>query len=467
MADPAIPSFSSLTSDLSGISAQFDPQIASERHAAQGAESRSVGASEQAAGEAEKAAGDVLSSDEQLKQWVQSTPSRQVAYKAAMHAAPMLSLLTALGGKLTRLNGQQMLGATTGIVQGLNSGAEKQYEDAYTQWNAAYQRMKEHQAALMKAHELMLGAYQGRADAYQKAAEAARRMTGDLLDEKQTALGNKVNLFKTQSEALDRLENIHLALGHLNEQKRHNLATENQTALSPRAQELLSELAREEVPLPAGMRAKGTLVPVLNSIAERYPKESVAALVDGIRSNAIDMKVAMTEAGMLGRKEAAVSGALNTLTNKGGLFDQLDAAAKKVNLDSDKVKSQLRLYLQGHAIADEDVQNYRNLIADTKSEVTQVLSRSGIPTDIVRRQADEMFPLILSYGELQVSMQASRAVAQAVLSGNAKAIEMLKAGKSWPEVAKDVPVDPLEGRTATGRNGEKYVRQGGQWVRTH
>lgn len=216
-----------LSTDISQINTSYDPQIQSERDSAQGYEKQAVEQSERAADQSAAAAKQLQYDEGQLQQWLSSTPTRQASYATAMHAAPILSILTALGGKMTRLNGMQMLSAQNGIISGLNESAEAKYQDAYTQWQNAYQRMKDHQAEQMKYYELMLGAYSGRADAYQKAAEAARRMSGDLLDQKQQALNNRVNLFKAQSEAMNRLDRIQLSLQSLHERVQKDMAQEN------------------------------------------------------------------------------------------------------------------------------------------------------------------------------------------------------------------------------------------------
>jgi hypothetical protein len=211
MANDPNTAIAALNTDLSAISTDYDPQIKAQRTAAEGLESKSVQASEAESQQAERAAQAATSDESQIKAWADSTPTRQAAYANAMHAAPILSILTALGGRLTKLNGQQMLAATTGIVQGVNAGSEKKYEDAYNAWMSSYQKIKDHHARMMEYYRLMLDAYAGRADAPQKAAEAARRMAGDLLDEKQMKLSNTLNTFKAIEAVQDRLDRTKLA----------------------------------------------------------------------------------------------------------------------------------------------------------------------------------------------------------------------------------------------------------------
>lgn len=217
---------SDLQTDIGAIEQRFEPRIEEEEHAAERYEQGAVEQQGLAASEAESAAADVPAQQREMQEWADATPSRQGAYASTMHAAPFLSVLMALGGKVTKLNGQQMLAAQTGMIQGLNEASEQKYTAAYNAWQASYKKMRDHQADLMKAHSLMLTAYQGRADAYQKAAEAARRMTGDLLDDKQRQVSQRIDTFKAQSAAMDKLERVKVAQETLHERVRHDLAEE-------------------------------------------------------------------------------------------------------------------------------------------------------------------------------------------------------------------------------------------------
>jgi hypothetical protein len=219
--------YTGLSNDLSSIDKQYDPQITSERESAQHYEQQAVQYSEQEATETESMARDEPAQDQKLQNYLKSTPTRQASYATVMHTAPVLAILTALGGKITKLSGQNMLAATSGIVSGMNAASEKQYEDAYNAWMQGYQKLKEHQTALMHQHQLMLQAYKGRADAYQKASEAARRQTGDLLDEKQQAAAGRINTFKAQSQAVAQLDRTKYAMEQLHERNRHDLQMES------------------------------------------------------------------------------------------------------------------------------------------------------------------------------------------------------------------------------------------------
>jgi hypothetical protein len=221
------PNESQLTADISALEDQYEPRVQAEEATAQKYEAQSVSAEEQASTYAEESASSMSAADEEMTQWANSTPTRQASYATSMHAAPILSVLTALGGKLTKLNGQQMLAATTGIVQGLNESSEQKYQAAMDAWKASFEKMRLHQQRLMDLHRLMLTTYKGRADAYQKAAESARRMTGDILDDKQRQIAQKIDTFKAQSAAWGKLQQINVARDALHERTLQHIRQED------------------------------------------------------------------------------------------------------------------------------------------------------------------------------------------------------------------------------------------------
>jgi hypothetical protein len=239
-----------LQSDIGSIEADYEPRVKAEVEQAQGFEQQAVSAEQDVSKEAAGAASDITAQDEEMQRWVQSTPTRQAAYATSMHAAPVLAILTALGGKLTRLNGLQMLAATNGIVQGLNEASEKKYQDSMNAFNAAYEKMRDHQRRLMDAHKMMLTAYQGRADAYQKASEAARRMAGDILDDKQRKVAQTIDTFKAQQVAVNNLARLKFSYDNLHErtlqhirQESHWKAIEQKSATMP--PEIKAQIAAE------------------------------------------------------------------------------------------------------------------------------------------------------------------------------------------------------------------------------
>lgn len=208
--------------------------------------------------------------------------------------------------------------------------------------------------------------------------------------------------------------------------------------LSDKAKDLQAELTTRGVTLPQGMRSAKTLTSTLNNLTEKYPDKSAAEIVDLIKNGQIDMKVATTETGVLAKREGNIESAIQALNRPGGLYEQLSKAAQAVNFGDSKTLNNWRLAAQGKAVADPAIQTLRNKLEDTQAEVVSVLSRSGQPTESVRKQAADMFPLDGSVPEIEASIKAGREVADAIQAGNEDVLNALKSGKSVKEVASSL-----------------------------
>ncbi len=206
-------------------------------------------------------------------------------------------------------------------------------------------------------------------------------------------------------------------------------------SLTERAKELQSELTIQGVALPQGLRSAKMLTQNLNNIVEQHPDKSAAELTAMIRSGTLDMKAATSEAVQVAKREGNIGASAKALTEKGGLYDQLDAAAAKVNLGDSKMLSSIRLGLQKHVYANDDIRRYVTVLEDTRADLTNVLARTGQATETVRTQAINMFPDNMKLSELRTAIDASKKVTAAVMSGNEKVMEALKAGKPIMEAA--------------------------------
>jgi len=128
-----------------------------------------------------------------------------------MKGAPMLMILTAIGGQLTRSSGMAMLSGMTGMMNGLTAGSRQQYEDAYKDFRTNYEQQRDRMALMQRIYDQRLDAYKGRADAAQLAAKAAHDAIGDITQQEQNLISN----FKTQ-------QNIQLQLDKLAEQAQNH-----------------------------------------------------------------------------------------------------------------------------------------------------------------------------------------------------------------------------------------------------
>jgi hypothetical protein len=121
-----------------------------------------------------------------------------------MKGAPILMMLTAIGGSLTRAGGMAMLSGMTGMMQGLTSGSRQQYDDSYKQFMTEYQQQRDRMALMQKIYNQRLDAYKGRADASELAARAAHEVIGDINKQEQNLISN----FKTQQSMQLQLDKL-------------------------------------------------------------------------------------------------------------------------------------------------------------------------------------------------------------------------------------------------------------------
>ncbi len=410
------------TSDL-------DKQIAAEQQAATGYEQQSAEQALKGADFAEQQAKAMPQQQSQLDALLKQYPTRAVAYGAAMHNAPILAVLTAMGGKLTRLNGLEMLGATNGIVQGLNQGAESQFEESVAKWNAAYQRQKELFAQQMQVQQLMLTAYKGRADAYQKASDAARRMTGDLLEQKQEKIKNQIDIAKLNQGAMAQLDKSSEAWAKIAvEQKKLALERQKFEGFQGPVGDLLAAMAQQGVSFPPGIRSKEEMLGTAQSLIRQHPDKQPAEIAQLLKAGKIGMKVTETEATQAARKEASVESAMEALNRPGGLFEQLDAAAKRVNFGDSKTANKIRLAMQREYVDDPAIQFYVGKLIDARTELGQVFTKTGQATDVVRAMAEHALPEAASYASIQSAIRASKEASKAVIEGNESYIDRLIKG---------------------------------------
>jgi hypothetical protein len=398
-----------------------------------------------------------LTQQGQPEPFTEKPPERN---NSIMSVAPYLVGLAALGGKMTGLHATTMLGATNGMVKGLIQGNEQAYTDQKKAYDEAYQRWLDKWKQQKQIYDEMRQVYKSRIDADLRALQFTRQVMGDSAKVTQNDVKNFQNAQTIADKFQKTSETIRhdKAIEHIQQEKSQRQQEQQGAPLTSKAAAILAEATAAGIPLPAGSRSGKVLNAVFNSIAERYPDDDPKAIVQRMRSGEIDMKVASSEATLLGRKEAGVAGALTSLNQPGGFFEQLDAAAKKINFGDSKTVNEVRLAAQGKAVANPAIQAYRSKLEETRAELVQVLSRTGAPTESVRRQSEDMLPLAASYEELKAAMKASNEIAQAILSGNEKVIESVKSGKPLSEVIgltqKQVTRTGVD--SATGRKVVQY-----------
>jgi hypothetical protein len=184
------------------------------------------------------------------------------------------------------------------------------------------------------------------------------------------------------------------------------------------------------VPLPLGTRSTAARNQFFQDAIKNNPGRSADDIFADIKSGYVGMKGTITEAGAVAKREANISTASLALTEPNGLYDQLEAAASKIDFGDSKTLSQVRKGLQSHVYANEDIQAYVTILEDARAELGTVLSRSGQLTDVARVQAKHALPDTASLGEIKAAITASRKASYAVMHGNTTVMNALKSGKT-------------------------------------
>jgi hypothetical protein len=200
-----------------------------------------------------------------------------------------------------------------------------------------------------------------------------------------------------------------------------------------KASKLRYLLAQGQVNLPGGSRSAAIRNQVIADSIRNNPTRSAEEIYEDFKSNYIGMKGELTEAGVVARREANIATANTALVEQGGIYDQLDAAAAKVNFGDNKVQNQIRKALQEHVYASPEIQAYVTQLEDARAELGTVLSRSGQLTDVARGQAQHALPDTGSLSEIRAAIRQSRMASDAVMRGNTTVMNALKSGKTIEE----------------------------------
>lgn len=216
---------------------------------------------------------------------------------------------------------------------------------------------------------------------------------------------------------------------------------------------LMAALAGRGVNLPAGFKSQAQQKALYEGLFRKNPGMTVDEIADGIKSGAIRMVAEKSEARAVGTRQASVDIPLAALTDKGGIFDQLDTAAQKIDLGDARTVSQLRLAWAGRAVANPDILVYKNLIQDARSEMSQALQKGGAPTEGSNARAAEMFPDTMSLGEYQAAKGAAIAVAGAVKRGSRRVLEDISSSKPLGEIISSAKRETGTGGGAASPGG--------------
>jgi hypothetical protein len=206
-------------------------------------------------------------------------------------------------------------------------------------------------------------------------------------------------------------------------------------------------MADQGISFPPGMRSVKAQNDTLQGLMKSHPDDSPEQIAQRVKSGELGFKGSGVELGVVARREGASAAAINALNRKDGLYDQLLQTANKVDFGSNKLANAFSLYKQGKIIADPDISEYINALADTRAEFASVLARGGQVTDSVRIASEHAFPDMMSKSELQRNVERSRKIADAIQSGNTSVADSIIKGTPLEQALKQ---DSAPASKATG-----------------
>jgi hypothetical protein len=225
---------------------------------------------------------------------------------------------------------------------------------------------------------------------------------------------------------------------------------------------ILGYMAENQMGFGKGMTQKDARNSVLRGLIANNPNASAYDIVQVMRRNGLALRIAQKEGDVIGRREAGAAAAMEALNGPGGIFEQLDAAAQKVDFGSALFVNSVKLMKAGKVVSDPDIRTYLNLMTDARAEFTTLLARTGEPTESIRAAAEHAFPDKMSLPELRAAITASRNVGQAIANGNERVMDRVLKGEPLLKVSKSVqspgstaaPGTPPPGQTSSPGTGQ-------------
>lgn len=197
-----------------------------------------------------------------------------------------------------------------------------------------------------------------------------------------------------------------------------------------------AELTENKVNLGIGSRSPVARQQIIDGLKKKYPQQPGEDEVDW--ADRIGKAVAGRQLAMVGReveiravatREGGIAGAQQSLTRQGGLYDQLNAAASKVDFGDSRTMNWIRQGLAKKVYANPQIKAYVTTLVETRADLASALARGRI-TDQAREQAAEALPDNITFHELGPAIKASREAVNAVMGGNQDVIDALAEGKS-------------------------------------
>lgn len=120
------------------------------------------------------------------QQFAEAAPQRNIG--ALMSMSPWLIALSVFGGSRTKLSANNMLASTTGMINGLVSGDDQKYQEAYDKWKADHQAFTDLQKQKWEIYREMVKVYKDRIDGKQRALQVAEQAVRDARKDRADAM---------------------------------------------------------------------------------------------------------------------------------------------------------------------------------------------------------------------------------------------------------------------------------------
>lgn len=242
-------------------------------------------------------------------------------------------------------------------------------------------------------------------------------------------------------------------------------------ALNDKASEIQSAFALHQVGLPPGIVGRNGQAAFFANLAKQYPDSTGEELAGRAAQGKLDMLAATKMTTQAAGRVAQVAGTSQAIFSKGGIAEQLTAAANDAGLSVDKF-SNLSQDTLAKVYSNPAWSKYKELHGELVAEMGVVLSKAN-PNVHGAEEAEKMFPLNSASPEIASQLDAAKKVTAAVENGNQDVLAAIKPGARLSDLlaAMDkkkeaaapkasAPAAPKYnvGDTTTDKSGVSYVK---------
>ena len=232
--------------------------------------------------------------------FTQEPPHEQI--QQVMNGAPWLFALTAIGGKLSGLNGQAMLQGLNGVSDGLIKGDEEAMANNYKNYETNYEKWKANTDQQYKIYSELSRAYGNANDGNLRALQAALSITHDSTQMK-LSVDDPTKYWEVKSK---------LEEAHAKTAETYAKIKAQSSFSDPGVKQLQAALAEKGVSLPAGLRSKQQQLSVLQGLVDKHPGETADQIAELVKQGKIDLAAETKEV----QTAAAVSGRVEVASNE-------------------------------------------------------------------------------------------------------------------------------------------------------